>query len=142
MTNSNWINDALCALPVQTDDSEEPRKIDFYSRSPEELGRAKAICDECPVRMMCLQTALDNRERFGVHGGVDEMELRRVQSINALGEAQVYKRGPIRCPNCGPFSTKNLEIIERKRTRTHIKCTECGIDWVARKAINAKKTNF
>lgn len=142
MTNNDWIKDAPCALPVETDDSAEPRLIDFYSNSSEEQARAKAVCVECPFRMLCLQKALDDRERWGTHGGVDEQELRRVQAINSFGEAHVSKRGPIRCPNCGPYSTRFLDIIERKRTRTHVKCSKCGLDWVVRKGINAKKTNF
>lgn len=142
MTNADWIKDAPCALPVTTDDSDEPRHVDFYSSSTEERDRAKAICAECPFRMQCLQKALDDKERWGVHGGVDEKELRRVQAINSFGEAHVSKLGPIRCPNCGPYSTKNLDILERKRTRTHLKCTTCGINWWTRKKINAKKTNW
>lgn len=142
MTNANWIKDAPCALPVLTDDSEEPRSIDFYSSNREEQERAKAICIECPVRLMCLQTALNNRERWGIHGGVDERELRRVQAINELGESHVSKRGPVRCPNCGPYSTRFLEPIEKKRTRTHVKCSNCGIDWVVRKGINSRKPNW
>lgn len=142
MTNANWIKDAPCALPQTTDDSEEPRLIDFYSSNSEEKGRAKAVCAECPFKLMCLQKALDDKERWGIHGGADEIELRRVQAINAMGESHISKLGPIRCPNCGPYSTENLDVVERKRTRTHIKCTECGLDWVARKGINNKQTNW
>lgn len=142
MTSNSWIANAPCALPVQTDDSDEPRLIDFYSESADEQARAKAVCGTCPFKLQCLQLALDNKERWGIHGGADEKELRRVQAINEFGEAHVSKRGPIRCPNCGPYSTKNLSIIERKRTRTHIECTVCGLDWVARKSINAKRSNF
>lgn len=142
MANNSWIADAPCALPVQTDDSEKPRLIDFYSDSRKEQDRAKAVCAECPFKLQCLQKALNDKERFGIHGGADEKELRRVQAINEFGEAHVSKRGPIRCPNCGPHSTKNLDIIERKRTRTHIVCTVCGLDWVARKHVNNKRSNW
>lgn len=141
MTSNNWIADAPCALPVPTDDSEKPRPLDFYSESPEEQERAKAVCAECPFRLQCLQLALDNHERWGIHGGVDEVELRRAQAINELGESFVSKAGPIRCPNC-QTDTKDLIILERKRTRTHIECTGCGTDWVARKGINTKGSNW
>jgi Transcription factor WhiB len=143
MPSNSWIADAPCALPVPTDDSVEPRLIDFYSEDLEEQARAKAICAECPFKLQCLQKALNDKERFGIHGGADEKELRRVQAINEFGEAHVSKRGPIRCPNCGPYSTRNLEVIlPKKRTRTHIQCTVCGLDWVARKSINNKRTNW
>jgi len=142
MTNMDWIKDAPCALPQQTDDSEEPRLIEFYSLDPDEMGRAKAVCAECPFKLLCLQKALDDKERWGIHGGVDGEELRRVQSIDIFGDAHVSKTGPIRCPNCGPYSTKNLEILERKRTRTHVRCTVCDIHWITRKGINQKGTNW
>ncbi len=31
---------------------------------------AKRICGDCPVRMPCLKTALDNKDEFGIWGGV------------------------------------------------------------------------
>lgn len=142
MTNANWIKDAPCALPQQTDDAVEPRMIDFYSAKPDEKVRAKAVCATCPFKQKCLQLALDNKERWGVHGGADETELRRVQAINSMGEAHVSKLGPIRCPLCGPYSTKHLKVIEGKRTRTHIECGQCGTNWWARKSVNSKRTNW
>lgn len=142
MTNADWIKDAPCALPQITDDSVEPRLIDFYSTDSDEKGRAKAVCAECPFKLLCLQKALDDKERWGIHGGADEIELRRVQAINALGEAHVSKLGPIRCPHCGPYSTEHLEVVDQKRTRTHIRCTQCGLKWIARKSISPKKQNW
>jgi len=142
MTNMDWIKDAPCALPQTTNDSEEPRLIDFYSSNSEEKERAKAVCAECPFKLLCLQKALDDKERWGIHGGADGEELRRAQAINIFGEAHISKTGPIRCPNCGPYSTKNLEILERKRTRTHVQCSECKLDWIVRKGINNKKSNW
>lgn len=142
MTENNWIALAPCALPVPTDDAEEPRLIDFYSSNPEEKVRAKAMCAECPFKLMCLQKALDDKERFGIHGGADEHELRRVQAINAFGEPHTAAGKPIRCPNCGPFSTKYLNAVDRKRTRTQVECTNCGLSWSARKGVNAKQNNW
>lgn len=142
MTNENWIKDAPCARPVQTDDSEEPRMIEFYSSDPQEQARAKAVCVECPFRLKCLQYAYDGKERFGVWGGVGGEELRKNQAINALGEAHVSKLGKIRCAFCGPRTTDQLEVKERKRTRTLVGCTECGLTWTVRKAINKKETNW
>ena len=138
----NWIKDAPCARPVPTNDSEEPRLIDFYSGDSEEKNRAKAICFECPFRLQCIQTAMDNKERWGIHGGADGDELRRNQSINAFGEAYVHKNKVIRCSYCGPLSSKTIEIIEKKRTRTHLKCTTCGLNWWARKNIKINLSNL
>ncbi|QFG12288.1 WhiB family transcription factor [Arthrobacter phage Racecar] len=142
MSKENWIKDAPCAQPVPTDDAVEPRLIDFYSNDFDEQQRAKAVCVTCPFKLQCLQYAYDGKERFGVWGGASGEELRRNQAINALGEAHVSKLGKIRCANCGPRSTQYLEVVERKRTRTTIKCGQCGLTWVARKSINIRQTNW
>jgi WhiB family redox-sensing transcriptional regulator len=39
---------------------------------------AKEICDECDVRVACLEYALAMRERDGVWGGATERERRRI----------------------------------------------------------------
>ncbi|MEA2828568.1 MAG: WhiB family transcriptional regulator, redox-sensing transcriptional regulator [Actinomycetota bacterium] len=41
----------------------------FYSEQLDDIGRAKAICGECPVRELCFETALARREPYGVWGG-------------------------------------------------------------------------
>lgn len=38
--------------------------------------QARAVCFSCPVRIMCLADALDNRVPFGVWGGLTERERR------------------------------------------------------------------
>lgn len=140
----NWIEEAPCARPVETDESAEPRLIDFHSNDQAEQARAKALCAECPFRKQCLQFAYDGKERFGIWGGVTDRELRRNQAINAKGEPEPSKDGKIRCAFCGPYSgTENLDLVSpAKRTRSHIICTECGLNWTARKSINKKRTNW
>lgn len=50
----------------------------FYPSSDEEADEAKAICEICPVRPLCLEHAITFRERDGVWGGLTERERRRV----------------------------------------------------------------
>jgi WhiB family redox-sensing transcriptional regulator len=114
----------------------------FHSYKSEDIAEAKSICAACPVRLQCLQEALDTGERFGIRGGVIETELRIVQGINSKGETFVNPTRKIRCLFCGPRSTPNLDVVEHKRTKTLIHCTVCGLKWVTRKIINRKKTNF
>ena len=132
MIQNNWAKDAAC----------QDTTVDFYSQKTEVKREAKAICNSCPVKKICLQTALDNNERFGIWGGADEIELRKDQAINAKGESHVATKGKIRCPHCGPLSTQYLEVVKRHRTRTDIQCTKCGIHWTARKLINKRGTNW
>ncbi len=42
----------------------------FFSERPEELARAQVICSRCPVRLSCLQAALQEELEWGVWGGV------------------------------------------------------------------------
>lgn len=46
----------------------------FFPVSDEDAGPARAICGGCPVREECLLFSFQNRERYGVWGGVTEKE--------------------------------------------------------------------
>ena len=55
-----WREAAVCA---QTD-------LDaFFPENGGSTKRAKTICGGCPVKRQCLETALQNGERFGIWGG-------------------------------------------------------------------------
>jgi WhiB family redox-sensing transcriptional regulator len=41
----------------------------FFAEAPDDVERAKALCQECPVRLVCLADALERREPWGVWGG-------------------------------------------------------------------------
>jgi WhiB family redox-sensing transcriptional regulator len=64
-----WTGHALCA---QTDPDL------FFSDSAGQIEQAKAICSRCMVRDECLAHALETREDFGVWGGLDHDERRRL----------------------------------------------------------------
>jgi len=51
-------------LPCRVQDPEL-----WFAESPAELELAKAYCADCPVRMACLNGALERREPWGVWGG-------------------------------------------------------------------------
>ena len=42
----------------------------FFSDRPDEMAQAQAVCFRCPVRINCLEAALDKNEEWGVWGGV------------------------------------------------------------------------
>lgn len=50
----------------------------FFPDSEEDADEAKSICDECSVRISCLEHALISREKDGVWGGATEKERRRL----------------------------------------------------------------
>lgn len=41
----------------------------YFAERQEQVERAKALCEECPLQALCLQTALETREPWGVWGG-------------------------------------------------------------------------
>jgi WhiB family redox-sensing transcriptional regulator len=51
----------------------------FYPETPDEVATAKRVCAGCKVRQLCLETALRNRERHGVWGGLTERERARLR---------------------------------------------------------------
>jgi WhiB family redox-sensing transcriptional regulator len=50
----------------------------FFSYDDGMVAQALAICEECPVRQECLQTAMADRNLFGVWGGTTGVERRRL----------------------------------------------------------------
>ncbi|GHF42446.1 hypothetical protein GCM10010218_24490 [Streptomyces mashuensis] len=56
----------------------------FFEESAAAIAHAKEICNRCPVIDACLRQALDNRERYGVFGGLTANEReRRLQGREA-----------------------------------------------------------
>ena len=72
----SWFAEAACAgemgelfyPPVRT----ERRSI----RNARE-AKAKAVCRTCDVRQNCLEFAVANDERYGIWGGMTDLERRR-----------------------------------------------------------------
>lgn len=65
-----WQEQALCA---QTDPEA------FFPEKGGSTREAKKVCLSCPVRVECLEYALQNDERFGIWGGLSERERRRLK---------------------------------------------------------------
>ena len=41
-------------------------------------GRARALCEECPVREQCLEDSLEQKEVYGLWGGIGRRERERL----------------------------------------------------------------
>lgn len=133
----HWTSEALCA-----DYDLKTNEDIFYTNKTDLVDKAKQICNDCPVRMLCLQDAMENKERFGIRGAVEPSERRRALSINVLGEPIVDKYRIVRCPNCGPHSTRYLKVLTRKRTKTTVECSKCSLTWELSKRINKSENNW
>lgn len=87
MTNLAWKDFAICKgmtdlfydCESSTTRSESGEARYGPSRATRDaVARAAAICDKCPVKVPCLEFALDNHERWGVWGGKAWYERRRI----------------------------------------------------------------
>lgn len=67
--SQTWRNDAACARP-------EHRHLDWFPERGKDVRHLKAICNACPVRTDCLDTALRNHETHGIWGGMSERQRR------------------------------------------------------------------
>ena len=48
-----------------------------------QIARAKEGCDECPVRVECLDYAIATNQDSGIWGGLDEEQRRSIRRLNA-----------------------------------------------------------
>jgi hypothetical protein len=72
-----WMADGLCVtrdLPVEV----------FFPTRGQDVDMAKQVCAPCPVRVECLEYALDGGEAFGIWGGTSERERRRIRRRRGL----------------------------------------------------------
>lgn len=135
ITDLNWQEQAICATtdvdvlkyfytPDLTDD-------EFVSseESARNTEAAKKVCGNCPVRLNCLQYALDEEERFGVWGGADETTRRWALSIDQYGKP-ISRVREMKCPNC---EGTDITATSTTRVRTHMVCSSCDLSWWSRK---------
>lgn len=71
----DWIQRARC----RDEDPELFFPIGTTGPALSQLARAKAICLACPVRMECLEWALETGQEAGVWGGLSEDERRALR---------------------------------------------------------------
>lgn len=132
--NENFLNpafkDAECARVENQDVADA-----FFSEEPGEWAAAKGLCAVCPVRQLCLEIALAEKQVHGVWGGLDEEELRAVQGLDEDGNERVRTR-PFNCPNCAG-APEGLALSTRAATggwasARWVSCGACGFEWSAR----------
>lgn len=72
-----WISEASCR-------GGDPDVIRlFFPGKGESLRKAKNVCAGCPVRLPCLEHALDRPELQGIWGGATEPERDRMRRQRA-----------------------------------------------------------
>jgi WhiB family redox-sensing transcriptional regulator len=92
----------------------------FFPERGVSARKGKSVCRGCPVRVDCLQFALENGMRFGIYGGLSERERRTMNprrsatsaSPRLCASGRHRKNGPGRCLEC-----KKERDREREGTR-------------------------
>lgn len=69
---SLWFGSHVCN--IECDGPEGCMAPRREPKRKQRVSQARAICEECPVRMECLEYAVDNNERFGIWGGLTQRE--------------------------------------------------------------------
>lgn len=135
--SQDWHEDAECAKPENSD------KINnFFANKPAQQWEAKKLCGECPVRRECAKWALDNKQIYGIWGGLDSQKIRNTLSVNWEGQEMRYKRFPL-CPGCGAktgsLRTATVDRPDGGRWATMriVRCEDCKFTWQSRTSANA-----
>lgn len=69
--NTDWMEDGACRGHANTEL--------WFSNEPEDIETTKAICQGCPVRLICLDYAVSELIVYGTWGGQSQDERRRVR---------------------------------------------------------------
>lgn len=78
LIDQDWAKNAACA---QVDP--EPFHPGKRTRR-KDIAAAKALCASCPVAQQCLADALDRTDEYGIWGGLDERERRKLRRSRRL----------------------------------------------------------
>lgn len=76
LPSPEWTRRALCA---------EVDPDIFFPEVGDDVEKVKRICKTCDVREECLKYSLDNDERFGIWGGLSEINRRKLRAERKLG---------------------------------------------------------
>lgn len=108
----DWVQQAIC--PTTDVEAFFPEK----GGSPRE---AKRVCAECPVRIQCLQYALEHNEKHGIWGGLTDRERRglkkapalkvRCRNDHVLADVGMFSNG--QCRECSRI--RGVRRVQRKR---------------------------
>jgi WhiB family redox-sensing transcriptional regulator len=88
MMREDWTTGWQLRAACRGDDSTFFFAPSHFEKRAEKNAReavAKSICARCPVRAPCLEVALRIGEAHGVWGGLNEMERRAIQRLDAPG---------------------------------------------------------
>jgi WhiB family redox-sensing transcriptional regulator len=133
----DWHEDANCAIPKNSEHIDK-----FFANKPSQQYQAKKLCNSCPVRLDCAKWGLENKQIWGIWGGLTNKQIRRTLSVNWEGQEMRHNRFPL-CPGCkaktSSLTTKTVERPNGGRWSTMkiVECLDCKFSWQSRTSANA-----
>ena len=83
-----WVYRALC----KDEDPELFFPVGTTGPAVSQIEAAKSVCARCPVRLECLEWALETAQDSGVWGGLSEEERRALRRSRSRGRGGVPLR--------------------------------------------------
>lgn len=83
----------------------------FYPETGDNAKPAKSICRSCPVQLMCAQYAIDNKEEFGIWGGLSAETTKR---LRRRGNARITQKQLDRILR-GEDAAEKRRVTERRK---------------------------
>ncbi|MFM7490368.1 MAG: WhiB family transcriptional regulator [Actinomycetota bacterium] len=81
----SWRNEAVC----RDTDPELFFPVGTTGQALLQIDKAKEVCDECPVKVKCLDFAIETNQDSGIWGGTSEEERRDIRrQFAAIKKAQ------------------------------------------------------
>jgi len=132
-----WHEESECAKPAN-----RVYIKNFFANKPSQQRDALKLCEACPVRRECLQNALEEKQTWGIWGGLTYKKIRSTLYVNWEGQEMRHKRFPL-CPYCSAktssLSAKTIDRPTKGRWATMkvVECSDCGFSWQSRTSANA-----
>lgn len=124
----NWQAEGNCSVASHAD------RERFFSEDPiEQALVAEEYCYDCPVRSLCLQTALDFKEYWGVWGGATQEDLRDALCLDDNGRADKSRLDRTICPKC---SQEDYKVLGRTKLGFKVSCINCDLNWETRARLD------
>ena len=87
----DWRHESVC----RDEDPELFFPVGTGASAMAQVGRAKLVCNRCPVATQCLNWALKTNQDSGVWGGASEDERRDMKRLNLRARVQPALNGSI-----------------------------------------------
>lgn len=132
----NWSEESLCSSSKY-----ESYMGYWFDEDIKIRKKCIEVCMICPVRKKCLQWALENKQYWGVWGGLDETSLRDILYLSEDGE-EVRTSVEPKCPFCEAdiknlfFTLEKIPSGGRWTKAKIVNCKTCTFQWRSRVVAN------